>query len=112
MKSISGGSTRLSVDTTELRHHKTAVDEQRRNVDHALEAANHLAGLDDAYGVICRPFASRLDDVHASTIGLLETLTASLSTTVANLGTCADTYDSVDQNWAKDLDKAAGQLGG
>ena len=111
MKSISGGSTCLSVDTTELRDHKAAVDTQRGNVDYALEAANHIAGLDDGFGVVCRPFAAMLDDVQASTIGLLEKLTASMSTTVTNLGTCADTFDSLDQSRALGLDNTTGQLG-
>lgn len=112
MKPISGEGGSVSVDITELRSHSAVVDQQRGNVDYGLEAANHVASLDDAYGKFCLPFAATLDDVHASTTTLLRALSEKMSTTVTNLGICADTYDSVDQANAHDLDNTTGRLGG
>ncbi|MFC6014487.1 type VII secretion target [Nocardia lasii] len=112
MEPISVDGASVSVDTTELRRHSAAVDQQRGNVDYGLAAANHIVGLDDAYGIFCLPFAAMLDDVHVSTTTLLRTLSAKMSTTVANLDVCADSYDSVDNSHARELDNATGQLGG
>ncbi|MFC4373092.1 type VII secretion target [Nocardia halotolerans] len=108
---ISGDGASVSVDTAELRRHRTVVDQQRGNVDHGLDAANHVVSLNDAYGTFCLPFAAMLDDVHVSTTTLLRTLSAKMSTTVTKLDVCADTYDSVDQVHARELDNTTGQLG-
>ncbi|MFD3743028.1 type VII secretion target [Nocardia sp. NPDC058633] len=102
----------MSVDTTELRSHSAAVDQQRSYTDYGLDAAGHVASLDDAYGIFCLPFAAMLDDVHASTIALLRGLSESMGTTVANLNKCAETYDTVDQGRAQAMGGASSQLTG
>lgn len=52
----------FEVDPDEVEAHTGTVDGFAGRADTAVGAGAHVAGLDDAYGLFCRPFGELLKD--------------------------------------------------
>lgn len=91
-------SDRVSVTPDELREHASGVDEVIDRLDTAVEAAQQVSLDNDAYGILCRPFAWMLDPVEQYGIDTLKQAVEGMRDTAENVRGAAEDYESVDQD--------------
>ncbi|WP_017976562.1 ESX-1 secretion-associated protein [Actinopolyspora halophila] len=90
-------SDRVNVTPDELREHASGVDEVIDRLDTAVEAAQQVSLDNDAYGILCRPFAWMLDPVEQHGIDTLKQAVEGMRDTAENVRGAAEDYESVDQ---------------
>ncbi|MEU4804983.1 type VII secretion target [Actinosynnema sp. NPDC023587] len=86
----------FTVDSEELATHATTVDGFAGRADTATDAGSHVAGLDDAYGLLCRPFASLLKEPQQRGVDTLGDTASLLHDMVGGLDDCAKTYQEAE----------------
>lgn len=52
----------FTVRIAEIEAHTRTIDAQAARTEVAAEAGSHLTSLDDAYGLLCRPFSDMLTE--------------------------------------------------
>jgi hypothetical protein len=87
----------FTVDIDQLRSQAGAVDGLASRADTAVGAGAHVTSLDDAYGLLCRPFADLLKDPQQRGVDTLTATAEVLHQTVTGLQDCAKTYREAEE---------------
>ncbi|WP_158854783.1 type VII secretion target [Saccharothrix deserti] len=82
----------FTVDSAQLAAQAAAVDGFASRADTATDAGQHVTSLDDAYGLLCRPFADLLKDPQQRGVDTLAATAENLHKLVTDLGDTAKTY--------------------
>ncbi|WP_019853099.1 ESX-1 secretion-associated protein [Actinopolyspora mortivallis] len=91
-------SEQVHVTPEELRAHASTVDEVVDRLNTAVDASQQVSLDNDAYGILCRPFAWMLDPVEQHGIDTLKKAVEGMRETAENLRDAAGTYESVDKD--------------
>lgn|SRR5699024_8846401 len=102
----------IRVEATELTRHAGVVRAHADRVGKAAEAANHLASLDDAYGLLCRQLGlpEKLREPQDDTARTIEQLRGMLQRTADNVGQAAVEYQQIEQAHSQQLNGIAADL--
>ncbi|MFT7836716.1 type VII secretion target [Saccharothrix sp. BKS2] len=87
----------FTVDSGELAAQAGALDGFATRADTATDAGRHVTSLDDAYGLLCRPFADLLKDPQQRGVDTLQATSESLRQLVTDLGDTAKTYREAEE---------------
>ncbi|WP_367127594.1 type VII secretion target [Saccharothrix sp. HUAS TT1] len=111
----------FTVDSGELAAQAAALDGLASRADTASAAGQHVTSLDDAYGLLCRPFADLLEEPQQRGVDTLQATAENMRQLVTDLGETAKVYreaeeriTAVVQALARSLDavSAAPRVGG
>ena len=91
------------VDVDQLRDHATAVDDFATRAETAADAGRQVAGMDNAYGLLCRPIAGLLSGPQQRCADSLEKAAQALHRITNDLHASADSYQRIDSGAASDL---------
>ncbi len=80
----------------QLRAHANAVDDVATRATTAADAGRRVAGLDDAYGLICWPIGRMLAEPQGRCADALEKLARALSRIATDLDSSAESYARID----------------
>lgn len=86
----------FAVNPAEVDAHAATVDGFAGRADTAVDAGSHVASLDDAYGLFCRPFGTLLEEPQQRGVETLTETASQLHETVTNLQECAEHYREVE----------------
>ena len=102
----------IRVEATELTRHAGVVRAHADRVGKAAEAANHLASLDDAYGLLCRQLGlpEKLRQPQEETARSIARLQDMLRRTADNVGQAAVEYQQLEQAHSQQLNGIAAEL--
>lgn len=89
---------RIEID--QLRDHTMSVEDFASRADTAAGAAQQVAAMDDAYGVLCRHIAWILAGPQKRCADSLDSAAHALRRIVNDLNSTADTYVRIDVNAA------------
>jgi uncharacterized protein YukE len=81
----------------DLHTHASKVDGVADRIGTAVEAAQQVTLDNDAYGILCRPFAWMLDPVEKQGVEALKRAAEAMRETAENVRTAADEYRTVDE---------------
>ena len=93
------------VDAEQLRDHATTVDDYATRAETAADAGRQVAGMDNAYGLLCRPIAGLLAGPQRRCADSLEKVAQALHRITNDLNASADSYQCIDRGAASDLTK-------
>lgn len=93
------------VNADQLRDHATAVDDFATRAGTAADAGRQVAGMDNAYGLLCRPIAGLLAGPQQRCADSLEMAALALRRITNDLHASADSYQRIDCGAASDLTK-------
>jgi hypothetical protein len=96
------------VDTDQLRQHAAAVDDFTTRTDTAADAGRQVAGMDNAYGLLCRPIAGLLAGPQQRCADSLSKAAQALRRITDDLHASADSYHRTDGTAASNLAKIGG----
>ncbi|XVV01258.1 type VII secretion target [Actinosynnema sp. CA-248983] len=82
----------FTVNSDQLLTQASAVDGFAGRADTAADAGRHVAALDDAYGLLCRPFAALLKEPQQRGVDTLAATAENLHQMVTGLQDTAKTY--------------------
>lgn len=82
----------------DLHTHASKVDGVADRIGTAVEAAQQVTLDNDAYGILCRPFAWMLDPVEKHGIDTLKKAVEAMRETAENLRATAADYQSTDDS--------------
>jgi nitric oxide synthase oxygenase domain/subunit len=91
------------VDADQLRDHATAVDDFAARAETAADAGRQVAGMDNAYGLLCRPIAGLLAGPQQRCADSLEKAAQALHRITNDLRASVDSYQRIDSGAASDL---------
>jgi hypothetical protein len=97
------------VDTDKVRQHASAVDDLTTRAGTAADAGRQVAGMDNAYGLLCRPIAGLLAGPQERCADSLERAAQALRRIADDLHASADSYQRIDCAAASNLAKIGGQ---
>lgn len=97
------------VDTDKVRQHASAVDDLITRAGTAADAGRQVAGMDNAYGLLCRPIAGLLAGPQERCADSLEKAAQALRRIADGLHASADSYQRIDCAAASNLAKIGGQ---
>ncbi|MFC7341692.1 ESX-1 secretion-associated protein [Saccharopolyspora griseoalba] len=86
----------MKIVTERLRAHASKVDGVVDELRTAVDASQQVSLNNDAYGIICRPFAWMLDPVESNGVQTLRSAVESMSELVENVRATAEDYQSTD----------------
>lgn len=86
----------FEVDPDQVNAHAGTVEGFAGRTDTAVDAGAHVAELDDAYGLFCRPFATMLKDPQQRGVDTLTETASVMHETVEKLRDCAEHYQQVE----------------
>ncbi|TQM79352.1 excreted virulence factor EspC (type VII ESX diderm) [Saccharothrix saharensis] len=87
----------FTVDSAELAGQAAALDGLASRADTAADAGRHVTSLDDAYGLLCRPFADLLREPQQRGVDTLQATAENLHRLVADLGDTAKVYREAEE---------------
>jgi hypothetical protein len=79
-----------------LRSHGGKVDEVVDQLTTAVQASQEVSLSNDAYGILCQPFAMMLEPVEQHGIQTLQKAVEAMQETAENVRASAEDYQSVD----------------
>lgn len=82
----------FTVDSEQLTAQASTVDGFAARADTATDAGRHVTSLDDAYGLLCRPFADLLKEPQQRGVDTLAATSENLHQLVTDLQDTAKTY--------------------
>ncbi len=97
------------VDTDQVRQHASAVDDLTTRAGTAADSGRQVAGMDNAYGLLCRPIAGLLAGPQERCADSLEKAAQALRRIADDLHASADCYQRIDRAAASNLAKIGGQ---
>lgn len=100
----------FTVDTEQMRRHALRVEALRDRFDAVKAASAHIAGGDDAYGVLCRWMVWILQERHARQDELIAYAQENLSLAAQSLRAAARKYEDTDSDNEAVLSRMARQL--
>ncbi|MPZ86246.1 MAG: ESX-1 secretion-associated protein [Actinophytocola sp.] len=86
----------FAVNPDEVNSHAGTVDGFAGRADTAVDAGAHVTGLDDAYGLFCRPFGEMLKDPQQRGVDTLTETATFMHETVTDLRDSAEHYQQVE----------------
>ncbi|WP_346073706.1 ESX-1 secretion-associated protein, partial [Saccharopolyspora thermophila] len=86
----------MNVVIENLRSHASKVDGVVDQLNTAVDAAQQVSLDNDAYGILCRPFAWMLDPVEQHGIQTLRTAVDGMRKVADNVRDAAEEYQAVD----------------
>lgn len=86
----------FTVNSDQLVTQASAVDGFAGRADTATDAGAHVTSLDDAYGLLCRPFGQLLKDPQERGVDTLKATAETLHQLVTGLQDCATTYQEAE----------------
>ncbi|WP_346071910.1 ESX-1 secretion-associated protein, partial [Saccharopolyspora thermophila] len=86
----------MNVVIENLRSHASKVDGVVDQLNTAVDAAQQVSLDNDAYGILCRPFAWMLDPVEQHGIETLRTAVQAMREVADNVRDAAEEYQAVD----------------
>lgn len=89
-------SSEMNVVVENLRAHVSKVDGVVDQLNTAVDASQQVSLNNDAYGILCQPFALMLDQVEQRGVDALKTAVESMTDTADNIRGAAEDYQSVD----------------
>ncbi|EHK85297.1 type VII secretion target [Saccharomonospora azurea] len=98
-----GDSYRVSPD--EVRAHAETVRGFEQRASAAAEAGAHVAGLDDAYGILCQPFGSMVSGPQERGVEALNQAREATARLAENLDAAADAYEEFEKSVVELLEK-------
>ncbi len=93
------------VDTDRLREHAAAVDDFTTRADTAADAGRQVAGMDNAYGLLCRSIGGLLAGPQERCADSLGKAAQVLRRITNDLHASADSYHRIDGAAASNLEK-------
>jgi hypothetical protein len=100
----------FAVTPNEVDAHAATVEGFAGRVDTAVDAGAHVASLDDAYGLFCRPFPILLKDPQQRGVDTLRETTRQMHDTVTNLRESAEHYRDVETRVVERIEKLLDKL--
>lgn len=91
-------SDEMKIVTEHLRAHSSKVDGVVDELRTAVDASQQVSLNNDAYGIICRPFAWMLDPVENNGVQTLRSAVESMSELAENVRATAEDYQSTDDH--------------
>jgi|GEM_PF-6457037 len=88
----------VNVVVEDIRQHASTVDGVVGQLDNAVAASQQVSLDNDAYGILCRPFAWMLDPVEQHGIDTLKKAVEAMRETAENLRATAADYQSTDDS--------------
>ncbi|WP_197321094.1 type VII secretion target [Saccharomonospora sp. NB11] len=98
------------VDPDEVRAHANTVRDFESRAGTAADAGSHLAGLDDAYGVLCQPFGSMVSGPQERGVEALNQAREFTRQLAENLDTAAQKYEEYEERVVEILEKVNREL--
>jgi hypothetical protein len=98
------------VAPAQLRDHASATGDLATRAGTAAEAGRQVAGMDNAYGLICWPIGRMLAGPQDRCAGALEKAAQALRRITHDLNSSADTYERIDSAAATNLEQISNQL--
>ncbi|MEU5851115.1 ESX-1 secretion-associated protein [Saccharopolyspora shandongensis] len=86
----------MNVVTENLRAHSSKVDGVADKLQTAVDAAQQVTMNDDAYGIICQPFAMLLQPFEENGVEALSKAVESMQEIAEKVRSTAEDYQSVD----------------
>ncbi|GAB3694968.1 type VII secretion target [Saccharopolyspora tripterygii] len=86
----------MNVVTENLRAHSSAVDGVADQMTQAADAAQQVTMNDDAYGILCQPFAMLLQPFEENGVDALKKAVESLEKIAEDVRATAEEYQAVD----------------
>jgi hypothetical protein len=99
--------TGFNVEAEQLRSHAGSIDAIKERFAKVKAASSHIAGDDQAYGVLCGWISGVLEGRHADVDDVIAHVEHNLELVSKELRASADTYTAADQDNV-DRVKAAG----
>lgn len=93
----------FQVTTAQLRDHATDVGDLATRAGTAADASRQVAGMDNAYGLICWPIGKMLEGPQDRCADALEKAAQALHRITNDLNACAHTYERIDNAAATHL---------
>lgn len=90
----------FEVDPAAVEGHAGTVEGFAARADTAVGAGAHVASLDDAYGLFCRPFGTLLQQPQQRGVDTLKETAAQLHDMTDGLRECALTYRDAEERIA------------
>ncbi len=87
----------FEVDPDQVEAHSGTVEGFASRADTAVDAGAHVASLDDAYGLFCRPFGTLLAQPQQRGVDTLAATAEQLHEMTDNLRECARTYRDAEE---------------
>ncbi|WP_433870309.1 ESX-1 secretion-associated protein [Saccharopolyspora sp. CA-218241] len=88
----------MNVVVENLRAHASAVDGVVDQLGTAVDASQQVSLDNDAYGILCRPFAWMIDPVEQQGVEALKKAVEAMRETADNIRATAEDYESVDED--------------
>lgn len=95
----------FEVDPDQVDAHSGTVDGFAARADTAVGAGAHVASLDDAYGLFCRPFGTLLAQPQQRGVEALTATAEQLHEMTDNLRDCARTYREAEETIAEFIER-------
>jgi uncharacterized protein YukE len=95
----------FEVDPDEVDAHAGTVDGFATRADTAVDAGAHVARLDDAYGLFCRPFGTLLAEPQQRGVDTLTETAAQLHEMTDKLRESAKTYRETEETIAEFIER-------
>jgi hypothetical protein len=89
-------SEQMNVVIESLRAHASKVDGVVDQLNTAVDASQQVSLNNDAYGILCRPFAWKVDEVEQRGVDTIKQAVEVMRETADNLRATAEDYQSVD----------------
>ncbi|KAA2247668.1 ESX-1 secretion-associated protein [Solihabitans fulvus] len=86
----------FEVVSENLDAHGNTLDQLTERLRSAVDAAHQVTMSDDAYGILCRPFALLLKPTEEKGIGGLNGAVDAMTATAANVHDTAASYQDID----------------
>jgi Excreted virulence factor EspC, type VII ESX diderm len=99
----------FTADTEQMRRHAQRIEALRDRFDAVKAASAHIAGNDDAYGVLCRWMVWILEERHTRQDELIAYAQENLSLAAESLRAAARQYEDTDSDNEATLSKLARQ---
>jgi hypothetical protein len=100
----------FTVDAEQVRRHAQRIEALRDRFDAVKAASAHIAGDDDAYGVLCRWMVWILEERHARQDELIAYAQENLSLAAESLRAAARQYEETDSDNEAALSNLARRL--
>lgn len=94
----------MHVVTEDLRAHASKVDGVGDQMRSAVDAARQVTMNDDAYGLLCQPFAMMLQPFEENGVEALQKAVDALGKISENIRATAEDYLAVDDDQASTID--------
>ncbi|HEX7307782.1 type VII secretion target [Lentzea sp.] len=97
------------VEAEQLKAHAQSIDAIKQRFAKVKAASSHIAGDDQAYGVLCGWISAVLEGRHTEIDGVIATVEHNLELVAKELRASAETYAATDQDTVERLKSAGGE---